>query len=161
MFWNIFFLNFGYIYVVEELGFDLASLQDQGVILRVIPNIAQCYVDGKGIIPEITKFWIRPEDTEIYEEYIDVFEFYKLDDVRISTVYKVYKNRQWLGDLKDLILDLDVDINNKTISPHFGRMRTTCRKKCLYGKCNVCLNIADLATQFKAADIEIIKKRNI
>lgn len=151
------------VYVTESLGFCLEDLQEGGdrpIRLRVFPNIAQCYSHGKGVIPEITKFWIRPEDTELYENLVDVFEFYgKEDGTRLSTIYKIYKKCQWLGDLKDIILDLDIDISNTTISPHFGKMRLNCHKKCLYGKCNICLNIADLAEKFKAVDIEVVKKK--
>ena len=151
------------IYITEALGFDLEDLQEGGdrtVRLRVFPNIAQCYPNGKGTIPEITKFWIRPEDTELYEKLVDVFEFYSdADGERLSTIYKIYKKCQWLGNLRDIILDLNIDIVNATMAPHFGKMRLNCHKKCLYGKCNVCLNIADLAEKFKAVDIEVVKKK--
>lgn len=151
------------IYITEILGFGLEDLQEEGersVKLRVFPNIAQCDPHGKGILPEITKFWIRPEDTELYEELVDVFEFYGTKDGGgLSTIYKIYKKCQWLGDLKDIILDFHLDISNKTIAPHFGKMRLNCHKKCLYGKCNVCPNIASLAEGFNTAEIEVVKRK--
>ena len=151
------------IYITEALGFDLEDLQEGGertVRLRVFPNIAQCYPQGKDVIPDITKFWIRPEDTELYENLVDVFEFYgDADGARLTTVYKIYKKCQWLGNLRDIILDFNLDIDNTTLAPHFGKMRLNCHKKCLNGKCNVCLNIADLAEKFKAVDIEVVKRK--
>ena len=98
------------IYVTESLGFymkDLKAIKDKfGIQLRVIPNIAQCVPTARPYMSPMKKFWIRPEDTEIYEDYIDVFELMGGEDnSRLSVIYEVYKQQQWLGTLNDIILD--------------------------------------------------------
>ena len=98
------------VYIVEELGFRLADLKKikdiYKINYRVFPNIAQCSKLAKGFIPSMSKFWIRPEDTSIYENYIDVFEILGGEDnSRLSVVYEIYKQEQWLGDLNTIILD--------------------------------------------------------
>ena len=150
------------IYIVEDLAFDLKSLHTvlnkHGINLRVFPDIAQCARGTRGHVPTITKFWIRPEDTELYEDYVDVFELCRLDS-RLSVAYEVYKQRQWKGQIQDLILDIDIDIDNSTIAPNFGKERIGCQKKCMLGRCNLCYEIEKLANSFSAADIELIKDK--
>lgn len=147
--------------VVEYLGFCLDNLQEMrnkyGISIRVIPDIAQSAAGTGRIIPPITKFWIRPEDTELYEPYVDVFQILRNDD-RQSVIFEIYKRQQWLGNIQDIIMDLDVDIQNDNINPRFGLMRLDCNKKCMYGKCNLCMEIQDLALRFNLAEITIQKK---
>lgn len=151
------------IYIAEDLCFSLDKLQtlrENGIRLRVFPNIAQIAPGCNTLVPEITKFWIRPEDTELYEDYIDVMEFYPpLGRDRTSVLFEIYKKRQWLGDIKDLILSYNDSILNTTIAPHFGKMRINCGKKCMYNNCNICLEIANLAKKFNEANLYTIKKK--
>ena len=150
------------IYVVEELAFNLKDLQyirehfNTGI--RIFPDIAQSTKGSGKYINPLTKFFIRPEDLELYEDLIDVCEFYHLGD-QLSVIYEIYRQGQWLGNLSDIILSLDMDIENTTIAPHFGKMRVNCNKCCLCGRCFICTEIAELAEKFKEADLEIIKKR--
>lgn len=150
------------IYIVESLAFDLLSLSDltdiYGTRIRVFPDIAQSARGTRSLIPEETKFWIRPEDVELYEKYVDVFEICRTDS-RQSVVYEIYKQQQWRGKINDLILDLNLNINNTNIDPHFGQHRINCRKKCMIGKCNLCSEICELAKKFNLAGIEIIKDK--
>lgn len=150
------------IYVVEELGFRMESLaylkEKFGVKIRVFPNMAQSA--RKSAIPSIQRFWIRPEDTELYEKYVDVFEFISEDTTRLSVVYEIYKQRQWLGNLNDLILDFQEPIvPNTGIDPEFGLARLNCGKKCLVERCFVCPRVVSLAEAFDKAGLEIVKPR--
>ena len=154
------------IYITESLGFNMKALkrikEQFNVKFRVFPNIAQSSTDLDKAIPAMQKFWIRPEDTELYEDYIDVFELLGGEDQsRLSVVYEIYKQRQWLGNLNDLILDFGKDpiVNNKGINPRFGLMRLDCNKSCLENRCHLCLEMATLADLFTEVGIEVIKKR--
>ena len=149
------------IYIIEQLAFDIKNLQfarEKGVQLRMYPDIAQCSKGTKGLIPEPTTFFIRPEDVNTYAEYVDVLEIFRQDD-RTSVIYEVYKQKQWLGNLKDLILDYRQDLPNTGISPHFGPSRLNCHKKCMINQCSLCVDIAELAKSFNQVGVEIIKKR--
>lgn len=151
------------IYIVGELGFrlkDLQALKDiYGVEFRVYPNIAQSI--NKNMINGVTRFWIRPEDTEIYEPYVDTFELLGgMNELRSSTIYEIYKQQQWMGNLNDIILDFDSPVvNNRGMNPHFAEVRLNCGKKCLLGKCNLCEQMATLANNFVEVGIEAIKPR--
>ena len=151
------------IYVVEELGFrmkDLKYLKDKyHVKIRVFPNIAQSAKNS--VIKPMERFWIRPEDTELYEPYVDVFELLSGQDTsRLSVVYEIYRQRQWLGNINDLILDFQEPIvPNTGISPHFGDMRLNCGKRCHLDRCHICSQMILFAEAFDEAGLQIVKKR--
>lgn len=150
------------VYIVEDICFymfNFEKIRQGGLKIRVIPNIAQCPHGTKDYLPEITKFFIRPEDVCQYEDFVDTFELYSTGDDRISTIYEIYKKEQWLGDIGDIILDFHDTIPNTGISPHFGRCRVNCKKDCTYKDCSICTEIAQLAPKFKEVGLEVIKKQ--
>jgi len=53
------------------------------------------------------QFFIRPEDVDIYGEYVDVIEFY--DSIEQQNVlYEVYfKDKEWNGKLREIIKGMD------------------------------------------------------
>lgn len=150
------------IYIVEGLCFNCKSLQyirqKFGSELRVYPDVAASAKGTADCIPSLQKFFIRPEDIWIYDEYIDTCEFWCKTD-RLSVIYEIYTQQQWLGRLGDVIVGLDIDIDNKTIVPHFGQMRVDCNKKCLNGQCFLCEEMEKLAAKFEEAGLEIVQKR--
>lgn len=151
------------IYVTEELGFRIKDLEylksKYNVKIRIFPNIAQSR--NNTYVNALQRFWVRPEDTEIYEPYVDVFEILSGDDAsRLSVIYEIYKNRQWLGNLNDIILDFKAPIiNNRGMNPHFAEMRLNCGKKCLLGKCNLCNQMGEMSNSFVEVGLEVIKKK--
>jgi len=150
------------VYVVEDLGFALKELQfyrkKYNVKFRVFPDIAQYPKGMSKYVPAILKFFIRPEDTDLYEEYVDTFEIFRNDD-RASVVLSIYKQKQWLGNLNMLIIGFKDELDNTTIAPHFGQIRLNCNKMCLEDKCFICPEITKLAEGFKKANLEIVRKR--
>ena len=155
------------IYVTEELGFRLKDLQNIKELFdikyRVIPNIAQSA--DNSIFKPMVRFWIRPEDTSLYEPLVDTFELLGgKNESRISVIYEIYKQQQWLGNLDDIILDFssdsDVKIPNTGINPHFAEMRLNCGRRCLTGApCNICYQMADLAVTFNEVGLKVVQKR--
>ena len=150
------------IYVAEELAFRIKDLQrirnKYNIKLRVFPNIAQTARRGMDIVPFEKKFWIRPEDIEVYEPFVDVFEIYGL--AKANVIYEIYKQEQWKGDLGDLILSSGHHkIPNSGLDSHFGEVRLNCGKRCLLGECNLCSAMAEFAKQFDEAGIEVIKPK--
>lgn len=151
------------IYVVERAGFELlhisAYCKKNDVNIRVYPNVAQCSYENKQNIPDACKFFIRPEDIETYEGLVDVFEFYG-DEDRYSILYEIYQNGRWLGDLKELIGEVTIDVDNSTIVPYFAQRRTNCGQMCMLGKCNYCKDVLNVASSFKELDLVIDTPKN-
>ena len=139
------------IFIVEEMGFDLkraaAVAQDNHVHIRVFPNVAQ---SSWKSTPAAKKFWIRPEDLHYYEEYIDTCEFYGTNEQQ-QIFYNIYVNdKKWVGDLNDLIIDLNEEVYSMCLLPRFGEKRVYCNHRCLKGEhCQMCNIIFELSKNLK------------
>jgi len=61
-------------YICEELGFSLITistlLHNNNIKVRVIPNLCQSSCTA---IDSVLQFFVRPEDIDIYSEFVDVF----------------------------------------------------------------------------------------
>ena len=148
------FLSYGVsdVYVGGELGFELSNLapiiHKAGAAIRAFPNVAQ---GNSGYNPKLyAQFFIRPEDIEnsVMEQYIDTVEFF--GDMAKQHIYfnTYHKHQRWFGDLKDLIIDLNTSIDNRSLEPSFFVPRLSCRRKCIKGEnCRIC------SSQIKLANI--------
>ena len=146
------------IYIVDGLGFELdkisAIMHEKNIQIRVYPNIAQP-VWGK--VNSLQKFWIRPEDTEYYEDYIDIYEFaYDRYDQQ-KVYYDIYFNdKKWYGDLSEIIIGLTEHIDSTCLLPRFVEKRVGCNRQCLkYSKCQMCDVILQLANTLEKKELII------
>lgn len=135
------------VYITEELGFELEQCakiaHERNVQIRVYPNIAQ---SSWSSTPDICKFFIRPDDVDFYEPYVDVMEFLG-DHRKLATYYKIYaEDKKWLGKLNEVIIDFADDVDNQCILSTFANRRVDCGKRCLKGKsCQICATQQELA----------------
>ena len=146
------------------LGFELDKVSKvckaRGVQVRCYANIAQSngWTGGDGF----KKFFIRPEDVDIYGEYVDVIEFYDSVD-RQNILYEIYfKDKEWVGDLREIIKGMQLKINNYYIlGSEFARRRSQCGKRCFKGeRCALCDNLAELAQTLEdSKEYEVFKRR--
>ena len=151
------------VYITNAFAFSMKDVatycKASNVQIRVLPNVAQS--KNGGIPPKDTlkTFFIRPEDIDIYEDYVDVFEFFgSLDKQPI--LYKIYTEKRWAGQLNEIILNLKDNTDNRSIPPYFGERRLNCGKKCVYGKCHVCDAISSLDLEFKTKVKELADDKN-
>lgn len=159
-------LNVTDIFVANNLMFNVPFLsqkaKEAGKALRSYCNI--CESAWKDT-PSIKTFFIRPEDIDLYQKYIDTFEFYvkNLSSERVNTLYKIYtKDKKWLGQLNELIIGFYGDVDNRYIAPRFGIHRLNCNKKCFNKQepvCNLCDNIIQLSEIFKKINLIVVKKK--
>ena len=154
--WDTFYglidLEVSDIYIVEEMGFSLSKLGQiahaSSVSIRVFANVAQSsWHKERGV----KSFFIRPEDIGFYEPYVDVIEFYG-DDNRLEVSYKAYaEDGKWFGDLRELIIGLDTELDSRFIVPMFAEARLNCEKKCQKLRpCNICTRIIDNSKALEA-----------
>ena len=134
-----------YAYVGIPLFFDLKSAANYNIKLRAVPTIAYNHAlpHENGIYGQ----WIRPEDVELYEEYIDVLEFEHCEIKREQTLYTVYaEDKKFNTRLDILVQDLGSNAINRLIPPDLAEARISCRQKCKTGSsCKLCYNILSLA----------------
>lgn len=136
-----------YARISGPLFFDLENVKAvaRTTKLRVVPNIA--YMDGLERENGIHGMWIRPEDIDAYDEYISAIEFEDCDTAKEQALYRIYKEqKEWSGDLKMLITNLDREGVNRMIPSAASRRRITCRQACESGgSCHICDRMLMLA----------------
>lgn len=165
--WDILegYLNLGVtdVYIVNELGFELDKVYEiahkHDAKVRVFPNIAQ---SSWFLTPDLKKFFIRPEDIEDYEKYVDVFEIFEAQEPVIAeTLYKVYAmDKQWFGRLEEIIGDFHADLDGRFLHPRWVERRVKCGKKCLKGSmCDMCSTIAGLGESLEKVGIIVSKPK--
>lgn len=144
--------------ITEALGFeleDIAALAHKlQVQIRVYPNVAQ---GARSELPGIYKFWIRPEDIEVYEDCVDVCEFFYDKYEKQQIFYEIYKkDKKWMGELGELIIGLPLGFNSMKIIPRFAYKRKRCGRQCLKGgKCRICHRVMELAETLEKTPIGI------
>lgn len=149
------------IYVGGDLGFWLKDIHDSyhGLVnIRVIPNIIQ--TTANTYPDKIKTFFIRPDDMDEYEKYIDYLEFAGPLDKQ-PVLYDIYRDQRWQGNLNTIIIGFSRDVNCMNIVPNFGLTRVNCKKRCDFGKCHICDHILGAAEILSQKDIYITKEKRI
>ncbi len=148
-----------YAYVGAPLFFNLPSLTDRTIGIRAIPTVA--YNHRLPHTSGVCGQWIRPEDVEAYEDYIDVLEFEFCEVTREQTLFKVYaEDQQWATRLDILVEDLGSPALNRLINPDLIDKRLYCRQRCqLDHSCHACETAMKLAsTEFVEQLHKVVKK---
>lgn len=143
-------LSFGVsdVNVSGPLAFELTKVKtallfaDQKVQIRVTPNMI---VKTLPETPDLIGFFIRPEDVEVYEGFVDIMEFEGLE--LQDTFYSIYaENKRFIGNLNQCIYNFKEPVDNKGLIPLFGERRRDCGRQCLQGgRCKRCYSLASLA----------------
>lgn len=161
-------LNVTDIFVAEDLMFDVKILslnaKKYHKALRSYCNICESSWDET---PSLKNFFIRPEDIDLYKDYIDTFEFYESENspVRINVLYEIYtKDKQWFGKLREIIVGYEGEEDSRFIIPRFGEKRLNCSKRCMKGIepiCHICDRIIELSNTLKDRDIIVTIDKEI
>lgn len=137
------------VYISGTLGFDIQKVAEKAhaahVAVRVYPNFCQSNVLDR--CDTLTQFYIRPEDIQFYDKFIDVCEIFETEKLNAKVIYKVYaKDKKWWGNLNEIIIGLKSDIDNRYIGPEFAWFRSACRKSCAReGICHMCKSVEELS----------------
>ena len=127
---------------------------DRKVNVRITPNITQSIMAETA---DLIKFYIRPEDMDIYDEYIDVLEFAGLEHQ--DTFYEIYSKRFFIGNLNQCIYNFNDKVDNKGLTELFGARRVNCGQQCLKGgNCRRCYDMRDISIHMGERAKEQIQK---
>lgn len=155
-------MNVSDIYVVEDLGFNLDICAEKAhaaaISIRVFPNIAQ---SQWKYTEDIKKFFIRPEDIDQYEPYIDTIEFISDENYQDEVLYDVYAiKKEWFGPLKEIIRDFNNELDSRYVVPRFAENRIKCGKRCAKNSsCSICETIEHLSNTLKDKEILVKMKK--
>ena len=127
------------------LFFQMDKVKSFGIPVRATANLSIRelfpYPDG------VPGPWIRPEDVELYEPYIETLEFARVTLEQERALYRIYAEQHvWAGDLGMIIKDLNHLGVNRMISSQLTEARLNCGQKCqIGGGCRLCWRTLDLA----------------
>ena len=144
-----FWIDYGVCYVVlgAPLFFRLPVVKKMcPVPIRAIPNVA--FMGDLPYENGLHGTYIRPEDVEIYEPYISVFEFEDCDRDKEQGLYRIYAElKEWPGDLSDIITNFKYQGLNRIVYHEFAERRLNCRQRCEEepNSCHWCQTLMDLA----------------
>lgn len=139
-----------YIFIGMPLTFDVIKLNSlTNIPIRMCPNKSYDEYIPRERENGICGQWIRPEDQEYYEPYIDVLEFAANDLTEEQTLLHIYKdNKEWPGNLNLIIKNLNYNIDNRVLPDDFAARRLSCLQRCLRdGICHHC------ESSFKFAEV--------
>lgn len=140
-----------YIRLGAPLFFEIEKIHSACKIpIRAVPNV--CYIDGLPRENGINGTWIRPEDYDIYEEYISIYEFEDCDLQKERALYRIYmEEKKWPGEFNLLFTNFNYDGVNRMILPDMTKQRLNCGQRCatLNGNCRICYRLIDLANPEK------------
>lgn len=139
-----------YLFLGAPLSFSLEKVKIRyNIPIRLCVNLAyNAYIPRKN---GITGSWIRPEDIEVYEQWVDSIVFSTDDLGKESTLLDIYKfNKVWPGNLNLLITNLNYNIDNRAIPEEFGKIRANCGQRCKEKQnCHFCDIAFDFATDIR------------
>lgn len=132
-------------FIDAPLFFQMDKVRAVGLPVRVTANIsireAFPYVDG------VPGPWIRPEDVEAYEPYVDTIEFSRVNLDQERALFRIYaEQKKWPGELGLIVQDINYLGTNRMIPPDLVEKRLNCGQKCMEnGNCRLCWRVLDLA----------------
>ena len=136
-----------YVRLGAPLFFDLptAAKAVGNVPIRAVANVA--YENLWGEDTGIHGTWIRPEDVELYENYISIIEFEDCDNHKEQALYRIYAEKhEWPGAVSMLISNIKTNAVNRMIPPNFAERRIACKQRCEgKGNCQYCHIVLNLA----------------
>lgn len=150
------------IYVTEDLCFSMDIIKQKAQAknkkLRTFCNICQTsWLETNSL----RTFFIRPEDINLYNKYIDVVEFFNAEHNKdsLNVLYDLYNNgKRWAGPLNEIIKGFKEDTDSYYLIPSFGQKRLNCNKRCNVSTCSFCTQVSSLADTLKQNQIGIIYK---
>lgn len=134
-------------YVAGELAFNMNEARlianKYNIKIRVVPNLVQTGGIGFTLLPQrehVNSFWIRPDDLELYKDYVDVIEFVGGSEKQ-HLFHKIYFiDKRWKANLGIVVAGLE-EIYGLNIPREFTEARLNCKKKCLTDKCHFCFKV--------------------
>lgn len=145
-------LGVSYVRLAEPLFFEMGTVKQFGVPVRMVPNVA--YIDGLPREDGVCGTWVRPEDLDLYENYVEVVEFEDADLKKEQALFRIYaEQKNWPGDLQMIITNLNHDGLNRIIVPDFAEKRLNCGQRCQKtSNCKLCYRALTLAMPDKIRD---------
>jgi hypothetical protein len=117
-------------------------IHSAGAKVRIFPNVAQEMFSTKD---SVTRFFIRPEDINLYENYIDVCEIFGEAGIT-EDIFYIYVAEKWGKEINKLISNLNESFTNTFLLDNFALKRLSCKRKCKTTEnCDFCMKKVKIA----------------
>lgn len=128
-------------------------IADKDIRVRMTPHMSSSASFSPGGRTNAYSAFVRPEDTDLYENFIDIFDFKTDNKDTEKTLYNIYKRKYYNYNLQDLVkqLNYNYNINNALIPKRFAENRLNCQQKCQtpFSKCTICDRLFNLTHQLE------------
>lgn len=123
------------------LYFDLPQVRDvcgEDIEIRLIANV--CYDRYIPRADGINGTYVRPEDVEAYDAWVDLLEFRCSSLKQEHALLEIYAlKKEWPGNLNLLLTNFGFNVDNRALPVEFGLTRMNCRQTCMRtGTCHWC-----------------------
>lgn len=140
-------LGVSYIRIDAPLFFRMDELKNFDVPKRLVVNLAYC-----DLLPRdngVNGIWIRPEDLNMYEDYIHSIEFGSCDAKKEQALFRIYaEQHEWPGELGMIVDNLNYAGLNRMLHSDVTKARMNCGQRCATtGSCRICYRALNLADQ--------------
>ena len=138
-----------YVRVDAPLFFEIDKVKSFEIPVRICANVA--YSDRLPREDGVCGLWIRPEDVEKYEPYVDAIEFSDCDINKEQALFRIYAlEHKWPGEMSMIITNFNYPGLNRMVLPDVVDKRLNCGQRCQSGgACRVCYRAFDLANRDK------------
>lgn len=138
------------LYIDGEIFFQMSKVKAYGLPIRVAPNrIFEGTSPYPGFLDKPSSAWIRPEDVDMYEEYIDTFEFIGYDKSKTEAFVRIYnEEKAWQGPLSLIVPGVGENVPvNRMLNSELTARRLNCGQVCRTptGTCRLCHRQFELA----------------
>lgn len=140
-------LGVSYFKVAAPLFFQLPDVKKLGVPVRMTANKSRW---NDIISTGMFGTWIRPEDVNLYEDYIDTIDFFSSTPEQESALYRIYVHeKEWPGLLNQIIFDINCPgVSNRFLNSEITERRINCGQSCQKnGNCQLCRRSFHLANR--------------
>ena len=134
------------------LTHQLSQLKLINIPIRYNPTFS--YLDGIPREEGVCGNWVLPQSLPDYELYISTIDFGSQPLKREETLYKLYTNQYYGGDLGKLIPDLQYLGSADLLQTEYLTKRIDCNMRCAQSgrPCHLCYNLLDLQTKLENAN---------
>ena len=148
--------NVSQIIINAPLFFELPEVKKISGNVELRATVNKCFNNLTKQETGICGTYIRPEDIDIYSQYISHFEFDTDSLEKELTLYRIYtQQKTWPGNLNLLLEDLNYSIDNRGFSAlpgkdkhYFANRRINCGQRCQKNpnSCTFCTTVFNLIT---------------
>lgn len=143
------------------LFFNQKRVQRFGLTIRAIPNV--CYEDYLPRQTGLFGTWMRPQDQDLYEDFIHILEFKHDDPAKWEATFDIYsEEKNYIGDLNILFQNFGFvyPVFAAAIPDGMVESRLNCNQECMYKSCRLCPTALSLGLTVQKEEADRLKQNN-